>query len=157
MQYFSKTARILLLTIFVPLVLTACGAKKMNFAFVGTAKAEFRSAGDVTGVPWDILTDSDDDVLATLTQDGDEVTLRFGNTALLKNCELKAKNSRLSAEIAEGAICETDIAGVSRTVKISGGEIYIHDNKDIISTSIKVYGSSDRDQFDLNFEGKSAK
>lgn len=157
MQHFSKAVRILLLTIFVPLLLTACGAKKMNGAFVGVAKAEFRSASDVAGVPWDILTDSGDDVLATLTQDGDEVTLRFGNTVLLKNCELKAKNSRLSAEIAEGAICETDIAGVSRTVKISGGEIYIDDNKDSISTSIKVFGSSDKDRFDLNFEGKSAK
>ncbi len=157
MQYFSKTARILLLTILASSLLTACGEKKMNGAFVGVAKAEFRSASDVSSVPWDILTDSGYDVLATLTQDGDEVTLRFGNTALLKNCELKAKKSRLSAEIAEGAICETDIAGVSRTVKISGGEIYINDNKDSISTSIKVSGSSDRDQFELNFEGKSAK
>ena len=157
MQHISKITQILFLIIFVSLLPTACGGKKINGAFVGVAKAEFRSASDVTGVPWDILTDSGYDVLATLTQDGDEVTLRFGNTALLKNCELKAKVSRLSADITEGAICETDIAGVSRTVKISGGEIYIHDNKDSISTSIKVYGSSDKDQFDLNFEGKSAK
>ncbi len=157
MRHFSKTTRILFLIIFASLLPTACGGKKMNGAFVGVAKAEFRSPSDVSGVPWDILTDSGYDVLATLTQDGDEVTLRFGKTPLLKNCELKAKVSRLSADIVSGAICETDIAGMSRTVNISSGEIYINDEKDSISTSIKVYGSSDKDKFELNFEGKSAK
>lgn len=165
MQHFSKTARILLLTISASLWLTACGAEKMSGSFVGEAKAELRIVSQNSGDYPEIFKDSSYNALAVITQDGDEVTLRFGNTPLLKNCELKAKNSRLSAAIKEGAICETDLAGVSRTVTIEHGEIYRYDDKDGVRASIKVYGFSGdssggpsaKDRFDLDFQGDSAK
>lgn len=160
MQYYSKTVRMTLLTIFALSLLTACGAKKMSGAFVGTAKAELRIVSGSSDYP-ETLTDSGDAVLATLTPDGDEVTLRFGNTPLLKNCELKAKISRLSADIKAGTICETDIAGESRTINISSGEIYVSDSSAPAEATIKVYGYSGKslngDVFALNFESKSAK
>jgi hypothetical protein len=159
MQHISKTTRILFLIIFASLLLTACGAKKMSGAFVGVAKADLRLVSSSSDYP-ETLTDSGYDVLATVLQDGDALTLRFSNTPLLKNCELKAKVENTSFDIASGAICETDIAGMSRTINISSGEIYISNSANS-EAKIKVYGFSGRsldgDAFFLNFEGKSAK
>lgn len=163
MQYrdkrFSKPAQ-LRFSLFVILclsVFTACGMKDVSGGYIGEAKVELKPYGYS---PTGSLTDSNHDVLAVLTQDGDTVTLKLGNTVLLGNCELKARFTKRTAYITDGPICDVNIAGTRRTVNIVGGNISVGDYGDA-DVSIRVDGfvgsRETGDSFILNFKGKSKK
>lgn len=128
-EHFLETIRFLLLAACALSLLTACGAKKMSGTFVGEAKASLKPVNSSSDIASDVSSDSSRDALAILTQDGDVVTLRFSNTALLKDCELKAKFTKGTADIADSAICETDIAGLSRVVTVTHLESYFGDSE----------------------------
>lgn len=134
MQYwgkrFSKStqARFSLFVILCLSLFTACGAKKMAGGYVGEAKAELKPGNSYGST--DNLTDSNSDVLAVLTQDGETVKLRFGNTALLSKCELEAKITRGTAYIIDGTVCDISVAGMSKTISVVDGSISVGDYGD---------------------------
>lgn len=151
----SKLAKYLLFAVSCLSLLTACGARNMTGGYVGEAKAELKPSGYS---PTGGLTDSNRDVLAVVTQNGDKVRLKLGNTFLLNNCELEAKITKNTAYIKDGAICDVNIAGTSRAVNIVDGSISVGDYGDadvLINIAGFVGGRQNGDYFTLNFRGKS--
>jgi hypothetical protein len=139
------------------LFFAACGGKKMSGGYIGEAKAELKPSGyNPTGN----LADSNQDVLAVLTQDGDTVTLKLGNTVLLSNCELKAKITKSTAYVIDGTVCDINVASVSKTISVVDGSISVGDYGDadvIINIAGFAGGRQNGDYFTFNFRGKSKK
>lgn len=153
----SKKLSYLLLAVCCLWLFTACGAKNMSGGYIGEAKAKLKPSGYSST---DGLTDSNRDVLAVVTQDGDKVRLKLSNTFLLNNCELEAKITKNSAYIKDGAICDVNIAGTSGTVNIVDGGISVGDYGDadvLIEIAGFVGSRQNGDYFTLNFRGKSKK
>jgi hypothetical protein len=129
----------------------------MSGGYIGEAKAELKPSGyNPTGN----LADSNQDVLAVLTQDGDTVTLKLGNTVLLSNCELKAKITKSTAYVIDGTVCDINVASVSKTISVVDGSISVGDYGDadvIINIAGFAGGRQNGDYFTFNFRGKSKK
>ena len=164
-RHFLRTMRFLLLAAGSLPLLTACGAEKISGTYIGIAKAELTLDNTFNGYSSETLNDSGYDALAIVTQeDGDTAALRFGNTALLKNCELNAKIQRTSIDIEKGAMCEADIAGQSRTITIDYGTVSVGTSTTVepyTEARIEIHGYSgdaqDKDLYILRFEGKLVK
>ena len=150
-------ARRLLLWVLFLLVLAGCGMKTMSGGFLGTATVTLTSATYYASAP---TSESASDVLADLSESGNLVTLRFGNTSLLANCDLKASITNGTAYIIDGPVCESDVGGMLRTINIAGGSVAVGDYGDA-DVIIRVDGftgvSNSGDGFVLDFRGKSKK
>ena len=93
------------------------------------------------------------DAVATVKQDGDNVTLEVSNSDILKNCQLKGKVNPNGKVYVSGSTCDVSVSGVARSAYFSEGSVSLGETDGSLTIELTgLAGTGER--FKYKFQGK---
>jgi len=143
------SAKIILLLVAL-LLISACAKKKKDFAGEYHGEANALLEPNYPNAPV-ITTEKSADAVATIKQDGDNVTLEVTNSNILKNCQLPGKINPNGKAYVSGNTCDIKVGGQSRSIYFSEGSITLEADSNL---TIDLLGIGGGDRFKFKFQGK---